>query len=175
MSAYKYPKGMSNMFISVCRLTGLMVVAAILGSVAARAEEEGALGIKMGAGNRLILGLETDAAYYDNFYYAPSNEESALGLLVKPGAKFSSDRGNFRYDLSASAEAGAFDLEGDHDDYLDTRLGASFEWHPLTRHNLKGAAFRADDHDPFGTSRTEGTATATADLDEWTKTGANLL
>jgi hypothetical protein len=152
-----------------------LLAAVVLSCVTVSAEESGALGVKLGAGSRLLLSLDTGIAYYDNYYYQPDNEESAIGLLVKPSADIFVDRGELRYSVSAGAVMGAFDLEGDEDDYLDTSLDGKFDWSPLTRHRFKGGIYRLDDHDPFGTRRTEGTSSSTAKLDEWTQTGANLI
>lgn len=163
------------MFAKPCRYTAFLTAAVLLVGVTASAEEQGALGMKLGSGSRLLLSLDTALTYYDNYYYTPSNEETALGLVVKPAAELAIDRGQLRYSLSAGAEAGAFDLDGDNDDYLDTAVGGKFEWGPLTRHRFKGGIYRRDDHDPFGTRRTEGTASATAKLDEWRQIGGNLI
>ncbi|MGH8453062.1 MAG: hypothetical protein ACRESW_00775, partial [Nevskiales bacterium] len=163
------------MIVKFFRCVGFMAAAAMLAGVAVSAEEQGALGIKLGPGSRLLLSMDSAVTYYDNYYYTPSNKESAIGLVVKPAAEVAVGRGQLNYSISAVADAAALNLEGDQDDYLDTALSGKFNWAPLTRHQFRGSIYRLDDHDPFGTRRTEGTASATARLDEWAQTGANLV
>jgi polysaccharide biosynthesis protein VpsM len=150
------------------------VLAAIAGTSLAE-EEEPTLGMKVGAGSRLLLSLATGMRYASNYYYQDTDEDSAIGLVVSPSALLVTDRGELRYQFSAVAEAGAFDLEGDADDYLDGVLSARFDWQPLTRHYFAGGVSWTSDHDAFGTRRTEAAGLLDRKLDRWEEKGANLV
>lgn len=153
----------------------LLVLAGLAMMALAHAEEEGALGMKVGAGSRLLLGLETGALYTNNAFYQEDDEESAVALVVKPTATLLLDRGSARWQFISALEAAGFNLEGDADDYVDGVVSGAFDWQPLTRHGLQGAASWAFDHDSFGTRRTEALGTTTSDLDEWEQKAANLV
>jgi polysaccharide biosynthesis protein VpsM len=140
-----------------------------------RAAESDTYGMKIGAGSRLILSLDTSTRYWSNYYFQEDDETSAFGLVVSPSALLTTDRGALRYQVGASAEAGAVDLEGDADDYVDGQVGGSFEWSPLTRHRLSGGASWRFDHDPFGTRRTEASGLMDRKLDRWEQQGANVV
>ncbi len=162
--------GIGKIATSVC--CGLLVA---IGGAALAEDQEGALGMKVGAGSRLLLSLGVGTRYASNYYYQEDDEESAIGLVVRPSALLLTDRGALRYQFSATAEAGAFDLEGDADDYIDGGLGAKFDWKPLTRHYFSGGASWISDHDTFGTRRTEASGLLDRKLDRWEQTAGNLL
>jgi polysaccharide biosynthesis protein VpsM len=161
-----YPTGLR--VLAVC---GLLAIAA---GASIADEPEGALGLKVGSGSRLILSLGVSTRYASNYYYQPDNEDSAIGLVVKPSALLLTDRGSFRYQLSGNIEAGGFNLEGDADDYVDGGLGAKFDWQPLTRHQFSGSVGWVSDHDPFGTRRTETLGLLDRKLDRWEQNTASF-
>lgn len=156
-------------------LMGACTVLLCLSGVSIAQEEPATLGMKVGAGSRLLLSLGTGMRYASNYYYQEDDEESAIGLVVSPSALLVTDRGELRYQLSATAEAGAFDLDGDADDYVDGVLSARFDWQPLTRHYLGGGVSWIHEHDPFGTRRTEASGLLDRKLDRWEEKGANLV
>lgn len=140
------------------------------------AEEQGALGMKVGPGSRLLLSLDAGTRYSSNYYYQEQNEESSIGLIVRPAALLLKDLGSLHYQIGASAEAAAFDLDGDADDYVDGKLNADFTWSPLTRHGFAGGVHWTFDHDPLGTQRTEAVpGLANRDLDRWEQRGGNVV
>lgn len=139
------------------------------------AEVSGAYGMKVGAGSRLILGLDTGARYTSNFFRQRTDETSVIELVVRPSVLLLTDKGNLRYQLGADAQAGAADLPGNADDYIDGTVKGSFEWAPLTRHRFSGGASWRFDHDPFGTRRTEGSGLLGRRLDRWEQRGGNVV
>lgn len=143
--------------------------------ISGAAEEEGAYGMKVGSGSRLVLSLDVATRYESNIYHQETDEESAIGLVVRPSALLMTDRGALRHQIALSGEAGARDVDGDADDYFDGLLGATAQWHPLTRHRFEAGANWQWDHDPFGTRRTEGTALADRSLDRWEQKAANAV
>jgi polysaccharide biosynthesis protein VpsM len=164
--------------IRVHRSLGIFLLTSALAALAGAAlaaEEETPLGMKVGSGSRLLLSIASGVRYASNYYYQEDDEDSAIGLVVSPSALLVSDRGELRYQFSAVAEAGAFDLEGDADDYVDGVLSARFDWQPLTRHYFAGGLSWTHDHDPFGTRRTEAAGLLDRKLDRWEEKGVNLV
>lgn len=127
-------------------------------------------------GTVLRTVLEAGATFTDNFFYTGDDLEQVdgVGYLVKP--QFAAIRVLPRARMAAEigAEAAGFDVAGDVDDYIDTRVGLGAEWLSSVRHTWRAGSRLRYDHDPFGTERTEGTALETRELDEWREILGNI-
>ncbi|MGH8530094.1 MAG: outer membrane beta-barrel protein [Nevskiales bacterium] len=148
---------------------GVLLAGVTAVSLAAIAQEDAGapVGIKLAPGVRAVALLDADLAYTSNFFYQPDNEKSSVGVILKPGLKIEGDKGAFVYNLGLIGDIGKYDVRGDLDDYEDTRFDAGFTWDAATRHRFGARFIRLDDHDPFGTVRTESSAVGQRDLDEW--------
>lgn len=117
----------------------------------------------------VLVSLESQALFVDNFYYQQDDDdqENAFGVLIKPdiGVRHTSRR--LLLTGTAGAEIGTFNLESDTSDYTDYSLGLGAEWAVASRHRLIYAGSLEHDHDAFGTERTELNAQADASIDEW--------
>lgn len=129
-----------------------------------------------GQGTIFRTVLEAGANYTDNAYYTNDTGEpfDSTGFLLRPDFSLSRVLPRFKLTAGASAEYGTFDLPGDEDDYLDYQLALSAKWLSALRHSWTFASTLREDHDPFGTERTENTPLATRELDEWRETGGNF-
>lgn len=148
---------------------GVLLAGVTAVSLAAIAQEDtGApVGIKLAPGVRAVAQLDADLAYTSNFFYQTDNEKSSIGVVLKPGLRIEGDKGALVYNFGLSGDIGKYDVRGDLDDYEDTRFDAGFKWDAATRHRFGARYIRQDDHDPFGTVRTETSAVAARELDEW--------
>ncbi len=148
---------------------GVLLAGVTAVSLAAIAQEDtGApVGIKLAPGVRAVALLDAEVAYTSNFFFQTDDEVSSTGVIFKPGLKIEGDKGDLVYDVGITGDIGKYDVRGDLDDYEDTAFEAGFKWDAATRHHFGARVIRLDDHDPFGTVRTESPNFAERDLDEW--------
>lgn len=156
--------------VSGIKLAGLLAATVVCAPAVLQAQEaDSALGTDLETGTRLHTALEAGASYTDNFFYArnTSNNESGSGLIVRPDIALTRVVPRFKFSGSAGGEFAWFDLQGDVDDYIDSDLGLTSDWQSAARHRFSFAATLRNDHDPFGTERTENTPLADRELDRW--------
>lgn len=117
----------------------------------------------------LLLSLESQAVFVDNFYYQQDDDdqENAFGVLVKPDVGLRHASRRLLLTGTASAEIGTFNQPSDTADYADYAFALGAEWALASRHRLTYAGSLEHDHDAFGTERTELDALADARIDEW--------
>ncbi len=153
------------------KVHGLLLSSVAVISVAVAQDESGApAGIKLAPGVRAVAQLDSEIAYTTNFFYRPDSDDevSATGVVFRPSVSIDGDKGSFTYDFRLGGELSKWDVPGDDDDYEDTVATAGFKWDAGTRHRFRGRFTREDDHDPFGTVRTEaGGSLADRDIDKW--------
>lgn len=135
----------------------------------------GAYGQETAEGTRLELSLEAGARFTDNFYYTSDvlGQDEGTGLIVKPAVSLVSATPRFMFTARAAAETGSFDTVSE-DNYQDYQFSLGADWKPALRHRFTYSSRLEYDHDPFGTERTEGTARATRELDEWRRFRSQL-
>lgn len=159
-------------------LSRVLMAAAMSATLPAHAQSEDGPSIaeELADGSRLRTSLETGISYTSNFFYADSagDEQDATGLLVRPAAMVSHVVPRFRFYGGGKAELAWFDLQDDVDDYTDYELNLGSQWTPASRHVFSFAAEYRDDHDPFGTERTEGTPLEGREIDKWRQTHTNV-
>jgi hypothetical protein len=158
----------------------LLLIVASLVSASLHAQQDDAAGSSFAddlvEGTRLHAALETGVNYTDNFFYArnTSNDERATGLIVQPEALLTHVVPRFKFFGGANGEFAWFDLPGNVDDYIDHEFKLGSEWQPAFRHRFAFTSGIKNDHNPFGTERTENTALEDREIDEWQQTLANV-
>lgn len=130
------------------------------------------VGIGVSPGVRLFPSISAAVEHSDNYYFSDGTivpEESATVFVVEPGLLMQMRGSTTQLDLGANAEVGFVDT-GSEDDYLDTEVFGDLTFQPALRHQIRLGLKRQDDHDPFGSARTEGTVLANRSLDEFSNT-----
>ncbi len=137
-------------------------------SAAADSGEEGSGTVFRGA-------LEAGVVFTDNTFYTDNRDDlqESTGLRVKPEISVARILPRMRLSAGADAELGIFDLPDDVDDYTDYRVILGADWLSAVRHGFKFGAMLREDHDPFGTDRTESATAALRDLDQWRETSGD--
>lgn len=157
-------------------LVGVLVIAAGAASAQQTEPSGGTDGGSDDQGTFLRGSIEAGANFTDNAFYVTNDAEpqDASGLLLRPEVKVSRILPRFNLTASAAGELGTFDLPDDVDDYFDYQFGLNADWISAIRHNWSFGTKLREDHDPFGTERTEGTSLATRDLDQWRETNGSI-
>lgn len=116
--------------------------------------------------------------YTDNMYYTPSgdpNKTQAWGWALQPSINYKNDLPRLQLTGSADGSLGSYNTPGQHDDYADGSFAAGAHWAPLLRDHINLDLGYQLGHDPFGTSRTEGTTVInTMSPDKWLQGSATL-
>ncbi len=154
----------------------ILIGVAALSASAASAQQSPSQDDDIGVGTIFRGALETGVSYTDNAYYVDGSREQqdATGFLIRPELSISRILPRFRLSANAGAEVGLFDLPDDQDDYTDYQATLGAQWLSALRHSWTFASALREDHDPFGTERTENTPLATRELDQWREIGGNI-
>lgn len=142
----------------------------------AGAQEYDPLIADLAEGLRLVSTLEAGVNYTDNFFYTDDTrgQDDGSGLLVRPSALLTRTIPRFQFQLGGNAELAWFDLPSNADDYTDYKISLGAAWQSATRHRFGFSSSYVEDHDPFGTERTENTPLEDRELDQWSETRTDL-
>lgn len=155
--------------------TALILIPTVSSQLFAQ-DSDPSISADLAEGTRLRSSLEVGASYSDNFFYArgSDDQEQGSGLIVRPELTLSHVLSRFSFTGKANGELARFDLPGDIDDYSDYGVSLGSEWHPAFRHRFGFGANLNEDHDPFGTARTEDSALEEREIDQWRRVRTNL-
>lgn len=126
------------------------------------------------AGGRLRTSITGVLFHTDNFFYQPDQSQDAWGTLLRPELAYRGATGKSDLDVRLNGEYGMFDTPSSKDDYFDAAGTLAFSLAPTLRNRFGADLGLRRGHDPYGVDRTEGTATAEVDLDEWNQFNGGL-
>lgn len=118
------------------------------------------------------LSLDVASVFNSNFFFQPTAAQSASGFSLSPALRARTEVGAFSVKAGLLADYSYFEIPGNFDDYLDVAADLLLTLQPSQRHRFSLGADYVYGHDPFGSIRTENTAAASAELDEWQKSEA---
>lgn len=119
------------------------------------------------AGIEFTPSLEVSRSQTNNFYSESTGRETAVGLVISPALSFSANSARSRTSLGLSATYANFDVQGNEDNYLNSNINGGFSYKIGARHQFSLSAAHDRNHDPFGTSRTQGATFNNAELDQY--------
>lgn len=131
-------------------------------------------------GGRYTAQANLLRTYTSNMYYAPDNVSKvrAWGWALQPSLQYTNDLPRLQLVGSLDSTLASYNTPGQHDDYADGKISLGAHWAPLRLDHINLDASYALNHDPFGTSRTEGfggaAAASSTSPDKWNVVVASL-
>jgi len=142
---------------------------------------DGSASESSGLGGRYTAQANLLRTYTSNMYYVPDgvSKTRAWGWALQPSLQYTNDLPRLQFVGALNGTLASYDTPGQHDDYADGKVSFGAHWAPLRLDHLNFDASYGLNHDPFGTSRTEGVsgialATNTTSPDKWNVGTATL-
>jgi hypothetical protein len=150
------------------KTTTLAVCAVALSGPALAATEAG---VPLGSGWTLTPSVGVTALYDSNLYRQDIDETTATGSLITPGLGLNYLTSKNTFSLAYAGQFGAYNTSS-ADDYGHNDVSLTAKLNQGGRNRFDLGVSRDENHDPFGTERTETIPSTQRDVDEFALTSA---